>query len=335
MVIIATLEKAQETMIDKLESLGFNNIYGMNDKFYKKLKWGNSVFQNEEIIYSKRYIAPYIKCLMDIVKDYQNETVNIKLYIEQALQRLEWETLNIARLVVVLGNKCSLRCKECNNLIPYFKPQKELDSNKILSSLEILSSRAETILKCELIGGEPFLSNNLNKVLKFLIERENIYRIEITTNGTILPKQEQIPLLQNRKVVVRVSDYGILVNKDKIIYFLKQNGISYKVLEGGKWVENDLMDSGMGINELKKVYNNCEAGYLCKTLYEDKIFACPRASSLYVLGYMQEQEYVRISEEISAEDLKDFLLRPYSVACNLCRGSGEPVFVEPAVQFED
>lgn len=335
-VVIATLEGKQKPIFSHLQSLGFHNIYGIRDDFYNQLKWMTGQLQNEKDIFNKRYIAPYVKCVERICKDYQVETGRMKEYVEQAFIELKSERLHLARLVVILGTKCSLRCKDCDNLIPYFKPQEDLESKKILDSLEILSKKADTILKCELIGGEPFLSNNLGIILEFLLGKKNIYQIEITTNGMILPQKEQIPLLMNKKVKVRISDYGALVDKEKIIDYLSENNISYEILELGKWVRSNIMDSEeKSVCQLQSIYEKCDIGYLCKTLYEDKIFACAKAASLYALGYMKEQEYVEVRKETSVKEFKEFFLKSYSVACSFCGRTEKPIYVEPAIQLKE
>lgn len=337
-VIIAALEKTQEVIADILEHFGFHDVYGMGDEFYKarKYSWGEvEHLQNKELTYDKRYVQPYVENISKICEKYRIESGQIKQYIERAADYLHSDRLDIADLIIPLGNKCSLRCRDCNNLMPYFKAPKDLDVSKILHSLEVLSVKADSILKCELIGGEPFLSNNLPIVLDFLIRKENVYAIDITTNGTILPKKEWIPLLQNYKVTVKISDYGTLVDKQEIIDYMEAYDVSYEVLEVGRWTASGTTQKrGRTVLELQKIYGNCYAGYFCKTLYEDKLFACARASSLYALGCMEEQEFIEIKEAITVKEIKDFILQPYSAACDYCDRTENVTYVEPAVQLE-
>lgn len=336
-VIIATLEQTQNSMADNLKRLGFFDTYGMCDAFFEQesFHWKEfGQYQNEELIFEKRYVAPYLESLLQICKDCQVEPEQTRQYVGQAVENLKTNKLNIARLVVVLGNKCSLRCKDCNNLMPYFKPQIDLEVQEILQSLKVLTTKAATILKCELIGGEPFLSANLDAVLEFLLTRENVYQIEITTNGTILPKKNQVPLLQNKKVKVRISDYGTLVDKQKIVSYLEEQYIQYEILAAERWIAAGGVDKrGRDIGELQKVYSNCHVGQECKTLYANKLFACARAASLYALGYMKEQEYIEIREQTSVQEIKEFLLKTYSEACDYCDRTEKLVYVEPAIQL--
>ena len=334
-VIIATLEKTQKSISDHLHNLGFHDVCGMCDVFYEQLKKEDvEQYQDDKLFYFNRCVDPCIKNMLDICKEYQIESA--EKCVKNIVEKMETNKICFSRLVVVLGSKCSLRCRDCNNLMPYFNPQKELEYQKIINSLEVLSSKVDAILKCELIGGEPFLSENLNVILDFVLKKENIYQVEITTNGMILPKQEQIAMLQNNKVKVRISDYGDVVDKRKIVTYLDKYNVSYEVLAIEKWTEGGGTNKrGRDAKELQDVYHNCYAGYFCKTLYEDKLFACPRASSLWALGYLDEQDFVTVEEKTSTEALEEFLLRPYALACDFCDRAAERTYVEPAIQLKD
>lgn len=336
-VIIATLEKTQEEIARTLERLGFRDVYGMSDELYESRKfcWKEArQFHNQELIYHKRYVDPYLKTLLQICKDYQIAPKQAKQYAKKAMLDLNSDGLNLGRLVVTLGSKCSLRCKECDNLMPYFKPQKDLDLQKILSSLKILCAKADNILSCNLIGGEPFLSDNLYPVLEFLLQQENVYQITIGTNGMILPDKEQIPLLQNKKIRITISDYGKLVDKQRFVDYLEQYDICYEILGIERWIATGGVEKrGRSRQDLQSIYHNCYAGYYCKTLYEDKLFSCAKSSSLYALGFMKEQEYIEIKTGTITKEIKEFLLMSYSAACDYCGRTENLVYCEPAVQI--
>lgn len=318
-VIFVCVQESVQGEIEKiLKSHGLNCIYAMSDALCEQ--WDKENEENEkkdsQSNYFKRYIVPYEQTLCDIAKLRNLSPAEAKIYVGG---HLEDEKVHIPRLVVVLGTKCSLRCRECNNLMPHFKPQQDLDIKTIINSLEVLTEKVNSILKCELIGGEPFLSNNLKPALEYVIQNAVIDSVEITTNGTILPSEDIIPLLQNTKVLVRISDYGKLVNKEKILNFLDENHIRYVILDLGSWVSPGGIEKRNRDEEtLCRYYRKCNSGYYCKTLYEDKLFSCARAASLFALDYMKEKEYVRIDNALKPDDLKEFILRRFSIACDYC-----------------
>lgn len=332
--LLCVSEEKQEIIEQFLHKKGYDNIYGItNQLFYQWEEDLASAGMNSQHLYLKRYVEPYSKMLEDIYEAKGISLNDKRQIIVEKMRCLQGNDLNIPRLVIVLGTKCSLRCKDCNNLMPLFKPQEDTDVEKTIHSLSIIEERATSILKCELIGGEPFLSKSMERILTYVINSQVIKNIEITTNGTIIPSEKILPLLKNSKVLVRISDYGNVVNKDRIIYFLEINAIQYIVLELGKWTSpGGIKQRNRDKETLKKLYDKCPSGYYCKTLYEDKLFACARAASLHKLGYMPD-EYVEVNDHLNSETIKNFLLRDYSIACDYCDiSSDEAILVEPAEQ---
>jgi hypothetical protein len=337
-ILVSVAERSQEEIITYLKELGFINIYKIHDKLVND--WlsimGKEFKYPEDFNYIIRYVQPNLEALVDIER--KKESCNVEIADKAELLKKELYDTNrlyIPRLVVVLGTKCSLRCEECNNLMPYFKPQRDLDVSKIMASLKSLLNITTKVFKCELIGGEPFMSKNLDTMLEYLIDNPKIEKVEITTNGTLMPKDNIIGLLQNPKVQIRISDYGQLVDKTRIISFCTENKIDYHVLNLGKWISPGGVDKrNKDINDLRKEYSKCPAGYLCKTLYEDKLFSCARSASLFALGFMKETEYVQV-DNTDREKIKDFILQDYSIACDYCdMYVDNKRYVDPAIQLE-
>lgn len=334
-VIVATLEKVQADIIRHLQENGFERIYTMRDALYEEWIRELADHIDSEKTRLQRYVDPYLKILSEVCDEYGIDEESAQKFAEKAYAHVMNNELNIARLVTVLGTKCSLRCRDCNNLMPYYKPQEDFDKEEILTSLNNITQKAQSILVCELIGGEPFLSKNLDGVLEYVIQNETIKSVEITTNGTIMPSEEQIPLLKSPKVSVRISDYGELVDKRRIVTFFDEHQIRYKVLDTGKWISVGGVESRQRTEtELKRQYKACSSGYYCKTLYKGKIFACARAAGLYDLGFMKEKEYVEAFETFDEKKMKEFLFRDFSVACDYCdNGLSNSVYIAPAVQL--
>lgn len=330
-ILIATKEDKQEEIINVLSEKGINNICRITDRQFEEWEsaFGNTTYKGDF-----RYKAIQMQ-LEHMVAAYQEQGCsdseirrNVHLYL-----RGNGMTM-ITRLVVVLGTKCSLRCRDCNNLMNHFKPQFDIDATQILQALKNLLRVVDGIVKCELIGGEPFLAKNFTSILEFCLSNEKIWSVEATTNGTIMPQEDSIKLLQHEKMVVRISDYGELVDKRPLIEYLEKRHIKYMLLDIGDWtVPGDVTKRGRNTEELKKIYENCIPAYWCKALFRDKMFVCPRAASLYELGYMKEKEYLCIDENLSKEALERFVFKDIGLACDYCDTAIENAIVtKPAIQ---
>lgn len=243
----------------------------------------------------------------------------------------------IPRIPIILTPKCSLRCKECNNLMWKFTTYQDLSTDIIMKSLEKIIGSFDFIPSVELIGGEPFTAKNLKEILDFLIKEEKVLRVEITTNATVLPQQEWINSLQNEKVIVRISDYSMIVNQERFVKCMEDNHIHYEKLSFENWIATGGIEKrNRESADLIKQYYHCDAGYLCKTLWEDKIYPCARAASLAELGIYKECPYVDVSkDEKLKERLTHFFMVPTCGPCDYCNVAVEDIeFVEPAVQIQ-
>lgn len=214
----------------------------------------------------------------------------------------------------------------------------DLSKEKIMVSLDNIIGALEFIPCVELIGGEPFAAKNLGRVLGYLLEQEKVLTVEITTNATIIPQEEILEQLKDPKVAVHISNYGNVVDQSKFINCVRQNGIRFKTLEfQGRWVATGGTEArNREGEELVRQYYRCSSGYLCKTLWEDKIYPCARAASLAELGIMQDCPNISgLDKEGLWERLYSFYVVPSCGACDYCDMSTEnPVYVEPAVQID-
>ena len=243
----------------------------------------------------------------------------------------------VPRVPVVLTPKCTLRCKECSNLMWRFEDFRDLSTDKIIVSLENMIKCFDFLPCVELIGGEPFVAGNLKEVLDYLIQQKKVLNIEITTNGTILPRQELRESLKNEKVIVRVSDYSMVVNQDKFVLCMEENNIKFEKLIFEGWCETGGIEKRNRDSEaLIRQYYNCEAGYLCKTLWEERLYPCARAASLAVLGIHENCPYVDMKNDVNLQQrILQFWMAPTCGPCDYCNtGLDEQILVKPAEQLK-
>lgn len=227
-------------------------------------------------------------------------------------------------LEIPITTKCSLRCKNCANLIPCYKKQSDYDINILLKSIKKFLECINNIVYIRVLGGEPFLSKNLYNVIKLLLKSNKIQRIEVVTNGTIIPtEQKLINILKNDRIIVCISEYP-MVNFNKLIEFLEKNKIKYRVDEMNFW-----MDYGIPVKknktpkELTKQYKTCHS--VCKSLINGQIHLCPRSSHGTDLGIIKdnEEDYLDLlDKKLSVNDKKQklnkLLKKKYIKACDYC-----------------
>jgi len=258
----------------------------------------------------------------------------------------EKNTIFYSELCVMLTQKCTLRCKDCSSLIPYFQNPIHYDADMIVRSLSNLLSYEEIqFQEIPLLGGEPLLYPDLFKVLAFALTAKSARRVSIITNGTLVPREELIPLMQDSRFFMRISDYGALSSqKDKLLTFLENNKIRYEIDNYTEWYENQLTDS-TACNEADASYkyHACtDARYA--VLQGGRLYRCSKVSWMVALGIAEpdEDNSIELLEEKGLHNrirlgLQHFAECEHLDICHRCYGLPHihpDRMVKPALQAE-
>ncbi len=225
--------------------------------------------------------------------------------------------------------RCTLNCKHCANLMQYYpkEQQKDIDIENLISNIQKFLDNIDYILKVRLIGGEPFLYQNLLTIIELLEKSEKVQEINIVTNGTIVPSDYFFEQVKNKSVTVSISNYGELSRKMEILTEkLKQNDISFEVAEELlTWMDYGKVEYCERTNEeYQSQYKTCRAG--CRTFLNGKIHICPRSSHGMDIGIIPDvpSDYVNVLESgLTKKEFKEKLIqlekRNFIEACKYCQ----------------
>jgi len=109
---------------------------------------------------------------------------------------------------LVITTKCSLRCKNCANLMNLYDRPYDVQNDLIEESIKKLFKSVDKVQLFRILGGEPLLNPKLKHYLD-IIPYEKIDKVVIVTNGTMLIKdKELIQKIKEHNVEVEISDYG-------------------------------------------------------------------------------------------------------------------------------
>jgi hypothetical protein len=98
---------------------------------------------------------------------------------------------------IVVTERCSMKCKECSNLMQYYKQPKTYSWEEMESSIDKFLEIVDEVNESRVIGGEPFVNKQCHRVVKKLNDSPKIRQTMIYTNGTICPTDEQMELLKS------------------------------------------------------------------------------------------------------------------------------------------
>ncbi|MCR4909453.1 MAG: radical SAM protein [Lachnospiraceae bacterium] len=228
-------------------------------------------------------------------------------------------------IVVILTTRCSLNCKNCNNLMPLYDKPYHLDTDTVIADILKLLENVDTIIKFGLLGGEPLIYPELGRVLQVVLESPKVMFADITTNATVLPDSSLLKLMRHPKMFVEISNYGVKTQKvQDFAALMRENGIRHTVDKATSWVApGGTEQRGKSREQLEKEYNACYSSRYCRTMLNGKLYLCARGAHLCDLGYMKsEHDVFDVRNTPSGpgfrEGMKRFYLSDYAEACNYC-----------------
>lgn len=257
------------------------------------------------------------------------------------------EKLFLRSVDIIITERCSLKCRDCSNLMQYYKQPRDCATEDLLKSIDIFCGLIDEVNEFRVIGGEPFMHKEFHLIVKKLISEPKVKKIVIYTNGTIIPDQEQLKSLTDKKVLIIITDYGALSKKIAgLIQALKQNNIAFYLQKAHGWTDcSAITRHSRPIEQNKEIFRNCCAKNTI-TLSEGKLYRCPFSANvdrlLAVPG--DENDFIAIlprkQEAKGAQairtEIREFLLnRDVLKICDYCSGrSFAAAEILPAVQLK-
>lgn len=302
-------KEIQKIFVDKLKELDFKHWYFCYDFFYNiKILYDENESVEKKIHYSKVKINAY--------RDESNIEHNKELLI-----------FGVELLVT---EKCTLKCMDCSNLMQYYKKPIDCKKEDLFLYIDKLDEIFDEIQVLRILGGEPFIRNDIYDIVIYAQKKSNIKYIEIVTNGTILLDEEKIKEFDKSKLLIHISNYGELApNRDTLSNSLENAGIEYVIRNFDYWLESaNILNYNYDTTELDEVYKTCNTAKNCNTISNGNLYICPYLAHAHRLKAVPEENFEMIdimNETIPTDILKsqiyDFLYRTkHFKGCNYCAG---------------
>lgn len=248
----------------------------------------------------------------------------------------------LPKLDTAITSRCTLKCSHCAMFTPYCEDKKDCSVDELKSNFDQVFRLADYVFEYTLFGGEPFLHKQLTDIIEYLgtCYAEKIGQIVIITNGTVLPDQKLLFILQKYKVILSISDYTAVNSyADILSQFMKKldgYGIQYYVNHEIEWKDHCFPEHSCNYDEKYLPEHMKVCGYTCHSVNEGKLYYCDVAwGARKHAGYQdQEDDYVdlyEIQKDCSFEQAKLRILeycmgnvneRGYMSLCRYCAGMG-------------
>ncbi len=299
-----------ESLSKRLSDLNFQNLYNCIS-FYD-----DKNFQKDKLSFEG------VNNYLDV------KTINRKIEIyKSGCKKVDRDKLNIKYIDIMVTEKCSMKCKDCSNLMQYYQKPINSDLNLLLESIDKVMKSVDKLFEFRVLGGEPFMNKEIGKIIRHLKTYNQVSQIVIYTNGTILPKGENLEELKDPKILMDITNYGHLSkNHDNLIDLCKKENIPY-LTTIPKWTDSGRINYQKKSKEkLKFMFKNCCTNdYM--TLLNGKLYRCPFSANTMNLNAIpiKDNEYIDLEKTQTSSELKkeiiDLYHKPeYLTACNYCNG---------------
>lgn len=247
---------------------------------------------------------------------------------------------------IIITERCSLKCKDCSNLMQYYKKPIDCDTAEILESIDMFCSVIDEVNEFRVIGGEPFMNKEFHLLINRLVNEPKVKKIVIYTNGTIVPPIEKLQSLKNKKVLIIITDYGKPSKKiDDLISSLSENNIDFYRQNAKGWTDcSKIIKHNRTALQQKEIFQRCCAKNTV-SLSDGRLYRCPFAANAARLRAVPdfETDYVNISHDLESSEsilnlkkkIRAYLMhKEFLETCEFCNGRsfGDPE-IEPAVQI--
>ncbi len=263
------------------------------------------------------------------------------LWLTWAAYKL-FNKLILYRTEITITQRCTLKCEKCANLIPLFEKPETYDVETVKNEMKGLFDSVDKIVLLRILGGEPFIHKNIAEIVTCAANSQKVGKVEIVTNGTILPSDEVLKSFSNKKVIIVISDYAELSrHKNDIVKKCEELRVNCRICYnklGDKWLDaGGLHKRDKTKKQLKKQLLSC--AMMCRNVQNGRLYYCPRASFGSFLG-VEGQE--NDSVDLLSKDVKEKRKRIFELnqkrlitACNYCdMGTKAMKQIEIARQIE-
>jgi organic radical activating enzyme len=225
--------------------------------------------------------------------------------------------------------KCSLRCKDCANLMQYFDKPAHAGFDLMQRSIEKLFNVVEHIFEVRVLGGEPFMFPDLYRYIEAIKQYSSKYTIcSVLTNGTIIPSQKNLDALKDSKITLQISEYNNPRQRiPELLKLCEENEIITKIKKNFRWQNCAVIHEHRRtmVENTELLRNCCVRGTV--SIVDGKLFFCPIAGNMYTLGAAPKEyhEFVPLADESIPNDellgrINSLTRKTYLRVCDFCGG---------------
>lgn len=254
---------------------------------------------------------------------------------------MDKEKFTMKRASLLISLNCNLKCKLCTVGSPYYSGKKFPELLELEDQIRALFEAVDLVEIFTISGGEPLLYKQLPQLLESLLKySDHFEKIEIITNGTIIPTQELLAVIKkygDKFLRFIVDDYGSALSKNasQIASLLDENKIPYRLndycsddLRFGGWVDHGPMTDIVNTkDEARKLFAKCaqpqKMGF-CFLYVDGCLYPCSVVMRRAKMGQaVAQSDYVDLNDtsippEAQRQKIRDIYGAKCLESCEYC-----------------
>lgn len=209
---------------------------------------------------------------------------------------LRWKNKCVlSKIDTIITSRCTLKCKNCNLFIGHICKQYDIGVRDLKYNFDVFFDSVDYVYEYTLLGGEPFMYRDLAEIITYLGERygKNIGKINLISNGTIIPGDDVIRILKKYHVMVHLSDYTHSVHYEKVLKKVEdrfaREKIEYYVIPNNVWKDVRYPKNTYHTDDPKAHMLLC--GHSTHSVANGKLYWCdPAFAAECFLGFQSDQD---------------------------------------------
>lgn len=246
----------------------------------------------------------------------------------------------IPRILHPMWMNCTLRCKNCSGLFPYYKDKMQVESlDEFREELRKFFNKVDYVYNIDLTSGETFIHGELlAEKLSFMFDTygDRIGKCSFVTNATVVPSERVFSVLKKYKnrLDIQVSYYdtipGWISKFEKFKQTFHKNDIPFSVVNAEYFINYGFMENRtrekISEKELKMYFDEC-GHFDCMVFLDGRIGYCGDGllANRLLQYYDNSSEWLDITSDstnsnVILEYILGFQEKGYLDICNYCNG---------------
>ena len=242
-ILINTISDIQETWIQGEHDFGCKKQIAL-PLLTKDIVKNAAKYLSESNFGSGSFISHSLECAMYSHKSYfDNEFVFLR------------------SVDLMITERCSLKCTDCSNLMQYYSKPINEDFDNIFQDLELLLDGIDQLFELRIIGGEPFVHQQIYSIINKACDYSKISKVSLYTNSTLSIKIDKLSPNEcsRSKLYFSITDYGDLSYKlAENISILESHEIPYRSHKPEFWTDSGtIVYEERSEDELITLFSQC------------------------------------------------------------------------------